>query len=158
MTERSDGAKTPTLELTRARRVTGHLKLLERRGGPVWYAKTRVPGRDPEQTTRRLAPAHLGTGRPAVGALTRKQAQDALADLLAAERRNVTAGAYAGEPSATFADAAAGFLHHIENVKGREASTVRDYRGSLDRYLLPRWGDRPVAAISAGDVSGSVTT
>jgi hypothetical protein len=40
------------------RRVTGHLKLIERRDGPVWYAKTRVPGRSPEQTTRRLAPAH----------------------------------------------------------------------------------------------------
>ena len=43
-------------------RVTGHLKLVERGVGPVWYAKTRVPGRDPEQTTRRLAPAHLTGG------------------------------------------------------------------------------------------------
>ncbi|HEY7621443.1 MAG TPA: hypothetical protein VH834_16820 [Solirubrobacteraceae bacterium] len=59
-----------------AKRVTGHLKLIERREGPVWYAKTRVPGRTPEQTTKRLAPAHL----------TRRQAEDRLADLLTEER------------------------------------------------------------------------
>ncbi len=29
-----------------AARVTGHLKLEERRDGPVWYAKTRVPTND----------------------------------------------------------------------------------------------------------------
>ena len=28
-------------------RVTGHLKLIERRDGPVWFVKTRVPGRRP---------------------------------------------------------------------------------------------------------------
>ena len=75
-------------------RVTGHLKLIERRDGPVWYAKTRVPGRSPEQTTRRLAPAHLTGGKPRVGHFTRRQAQDALADLLAEERRKVGERAY----------------------------------------------------------------
>ena len=48
-------------------RVTGHLKLIERRDGPVWFVKTRVPGRKPEQTTRRLAPAHLAGGKPPPG-------------------------------------------------------------------------------------------
>ena len=77
-----------------ARRVTGHLRLIERREGPVWYAQTRVPGRTPEQTLRRLAPAHLAGGKPPAGHLTRRQAQDALADLLADERRKVGHGAY----------------------------------------------------------------
>jgi len=45
------------------RRVTGRLKLRDRRAGPVWYADTRVPGRSPEQTMRRLAPAHVGGPR-----------------------------------------------------------------------------------------------
>lgn len=134
------------------RRVTGHLKLIERREGPVWYAKTRVPGRVPEQTTRRLAPAHLAGGKPASGYLTRRQAQDALADLLAEERRRVAQRAYDTATAATFADAAAGFMHHVEHVKGREQSTLRDYRGSLTRYLLPRWRDRPVHAIAPADV------
>src|SRR5687767_8063654 len=105
-----------------AARVTGHLKLINRASGPVWHTKTRVPGRTPEQTTRRLAPAHLTGGKPPTGHLTRRQAQDALADLLANERRNVGHGAYDRQPGgATFADAAAGFLHHAEHVKGREA-------------------------------------
>src|SRR4051794_15097500 len=110
------------------RRVSGHLRLLERRDGAVWFAKTRVPGRAPEQTTRRLGPAHLAGGKPREGHLTRRQAQDALADVLAAERHKVGARVYDAQPDgATFADAAAEFLHHVEHVKGREVSTVKDY-------------------------------
>ena len=138
---------------TRAQRVTGNLKLIDRRGGPVWYVRTRVPGRRPEDTLRRLAPAHLGGGKPPAGHLTRRQARDALADLLAAERRRVGQGAYDYQPDgATFAEAAAGFLRHVEHVKVREFSTVRDYRLSISRYLDPRWGDRPVAAIGPREV------
>ncbi|HME03343.1 MAG TPA: site-specific integrase [Solirubrobacteraceae bacterium] len=134
-------------------RVTGHLKLVTRREGPVWYVKTRVPGREPCQTTHRLAPAHLSGGKPPAGHLTRRQAQDALAELLVEERRKLGQGAYDHQPGgATFADAAAGFLRHVEVVKGREVSTLRDYRQSIDRYLLPRWGERPVEAITPDDV------
>ncbi len=135
-------------------RVTGHLQLRQRREGAVWYVKTRVPGRTPEQTTHRLAPAHLGGGKPPAGALTKRQAQDALADLLAGERRKVGERAYDHQPNgATFADAAAGWLRHVEHVKGREAATVRDYRQSLNRYLIPRWGGLPVESIAPADVS-----
>ncbi len=137
-----------------AHRVTGHLVRRELREGPVWYVKTRVPGREPEQTTRRLAAAHLGGGKPPAGALTKRQAHDALADLLAAERRRVGEGAYDHQPDgATFADAAAGFLRHVEHVKGREYATVHDYRLSIERYLLPRWGERPVVSITPRDVA-----
>jgi integrase len=132
-------------------RVTGHLKLADQKTGPVWYTKTRVPGRTPEQTTRRLAPAHLHGGKPPAGALTRRQAQDALDDLLAAERRKVGQRAYAHGP-ATFADAAAGYLHHVEHVLGRERATLRDYRGSIDTYLSPRWGETPVDAVTPDHV------
>ncbi len=135
-------------------RVTGHVQLRRRREGPVWYVKTRVPGRTPVQTTHRLAPAHLSGGKPSAGALTEKQARDALADLLASERRKVAEGAYEHQPGgATFADAAAGYLRHVEHVKGREASTLRDYKQSLSRYLLPRWGDLPVCSITPADVA-----
>ena len=138
-----------------ARRVTGHLKLIERREGDVWYVKTRVPGRSPEQTTRRLAPAHLAGGKPRFGHLTRRQAQDALADLLAGERRKVGEGTYDHQPDgATFADAAAGYLRHVEHVKGREYSTVRDYANSIRLYLVPRWGERPVVSIRPAAVAG----
>lgn len=135
-------------------RVTGSLRLIDRRDGPVWYARTRVPGRDPEDTVRRLASAHVGGGKPRKGTLTRRQAEDALADLLAAERRKVGERAYEHEPDgATFADAAAGFLRHVEHVKGREFGTVKDYRLSISKYLNPRWGDRPVASITPAEVA-----
>jgi integrase len=135
-----------------AQRVTGHLQLRELREGAVWFTKTRVPGRRPEQTTRRLAPAHLGGGQPRRGALTRRQAEDALADMLALERRYVSTGHYRDQPGGvTFADAAAEFLHHVEVVKGRERSTLHDYRGTVQR-LNARWGDRPITAITVRDV------
>jgi integrase len=136
------------------RRVTGRLKLRERRDGPVWYADTRVPGRTPEQTMRRLAAAHVGGGKPRRGRLTRRQAEDVLADLLAAERRRVGEGSYAAQPdAATFGDAAEGFLHHVEHVKGRERSTILDYANSIGLYLEPRWGSRPVGSIVPAEVA-----
>jgi integrase len=139
---------------SRPKRVSGHLQLRKLREGPVWFTKSRVPGRTPEQTTRRLAPAHLSGGRPPAGALTRGQAKDELADELADERRKVGERAYDHQPDgATFADAAAGFLRHVETVKGREASTLRDYRQSIDGRLLPRWGNRPVSSITPDDVA-----
>jgi len=142
------------MSLPAAARVTGHLKLLERRDGPVWFVKTRVPGRTPEQTTRRLSAAHLGGGKPRAGHLTRRQAEDALADLLAQERRNVGQRTYEHQPDgATFADAAAGFLRHVEFVKGREHSTIRDYKSSIKSTLGPRFAERPVASITPAEIA-----
>lgn len=137
-----------------ARRVTGHLVARSLRSGPVWYAKTRVPGRTPEQAMRRLAPAHLAGGKPPAGALTRRQAHDALADLLADERRKVGEQAYDHQADgATFADVAAGYLRHVEHVKRREVTTIKDYRNSIRRYLAPRWGERAVTSIKPAEVA-----
>ena len=58
------------------------------------YVKTRVPGRTPEQTTKFLALAHVSGGKPPAGHLTRRQAQDALADILTEERHKVGQRAY----------------------------------------------------------------
>ena len=88
----------------RTGRVSGHLKLIERKSGPIWYVKTRVPGRTPEQTTTFLAAAHVSGGKPPAGHLTRRQAQDALADILTEERHKVGQRAY-DDLGATFADA-----------------------------------------------------
>lgn len=43
-------------------------------------------------------------------------------------------------------------MHHVEHVRGREQATIRDYRGSIDTYLNPRWGEMPVDAITPDDV------
>jgi hypothetical protein len=57
-------------------RVSSHLKLAERTSGPVYYIKSRVPGRTPEQTTRRLGPVWKGGGRPPKDHYTRRMAED----------------------------------------------------------------------------------
>lgn len=70
-------------DMAHAPRATGHLKLIGRREGQVWYIKTRVPGRMPQQTTRRLAPAHVGGGRPRAARLSSAFRSDTVAPLVA---------------------------------------------------------------------------
>ena len=88
---------------------------------------------------------------PAGGALTRRQAEDTLDELLVAERHNLGQRGHE-HGAATFADVAAAYLHHLEHVKGREQSTLRDYRGAINKHLNPRWGQRPVTSITSDDV------
>ena len=65
--------------------------------------------------------------------------EDALADLLADERRKVTGWrSLAEDAGVTFRLAAAGYLHRFEHLKGREGATPSDYQGCLDRDLQPR--------------------
>lgn len=147
-----------------AKRVTGHLKLLRRKSGSVWYLKTRVPGRRPEQTTERLGPAWTDGGRPPTGHYTRKMAQDALNDYLAAERRKIGDGAYTHPESeqVTFGEAAAEYVRYVEHVRKIDAATVKDYRGVIDGYLLndrrlrdlglEPFSDRPIKAITPDDI------
>ncbi len=149
----------PTVEITTtkqstAQRVSGHLQLRRLASGPAWFVKSRVPGRTPEQTTRRLGPAHLAGGKPPAGALTKRQAQDALADLLADERRKVGERAYEHRAAgATFQDAAVEYLRYIEVDRERDAQTVRDYAGVVHGYLLPWFGERPLESITHRDVT-----
>src|SRR5664279_2502276 len=85
------------------RRPTGHVFRLERKRGPVWYAKYRLP--DGRQVQRKLGPAWTGRGRPAAGHFTKRLAEDWLRDTLDEARRGTLE-----EPvrtGATFADAAA---------------------------------------------------
>ncbi|HEY7621444.1 MAG TPA: site-specific integrase [Solirubrobacteraceae bacterium] len=43
-------------------------------------------------------------------------------------------------------------MRHMEHVRGRERSTLHDYRSSIKNYLDPRWRDMPVDAITPADV------
>ena len=113
-------------------RVTGHIKLVERKSGPVWYLKWR--GADGRQVQRRLGPAWTGRGRPPAGHYTERTAREALEAVLTDARRG-TREAHR-QAGASFADAAAEFLRYVEHVRQREPSTVADYRGVIDGYLL----------------------
>jgi integrase len=125
------------------RNATGHVKLVRRKRGDQWYVKYRRP--DGRQVERKLGPAWTGSGRPPAGHFTRRTAEEALQAILTDARR----GSFDTPPSgATFADAAVEYLRYIEHVRQIDAVTVRDYRGVIDRYLTPVFGDKPLEAIT----------
>lgn len=126
-------------------RVTGHVKLVQRKHGPVWYLKWRdATGR---QMQRKLGPAHTGRGRPPAGHYTERTAKGALEGILTDARRGTLDAHHT--TGATFADAAAEYLRYVANIRQREASTVTDYRSVINAYLLPEFGPVPLDAITA---------
>lgn len=120
-----------------AGRVTGSLQVVQRSGGPIYYLMARdLSGR---QVKRRLGP---------VADWPAKRAKDALRDFLTDLGRTPTLG----EPGITFDHAAAAWLRHVEQDRSRASSTVRDYRNTVHRYLLPRFGPRALEDVSVADV------
>src|SRR5712691_5982667 len=91
--------------------VSGHVFRVERKRGPVWYAKYRLP--DGRQVQKRLGPAWTERGRPPSGFLTKRTAEAWLQETLSEARRGTLPGLV--RTGATFADAAAEFLRYIEH-------------------------------------------
>jgi len=116
-------------------RPTGHVFRLERKRGPCWYAKYRLP--DGRQVQKKLGPAWTGRGKPAAGYYTKRLAEDWLRDTLDAARRGSLPGSAA--TGATFADAAAEWLRYVEHDRDVKPSTLTDYRSTVAR-LLPFFG------------------
>jgi integrase len=54
--------------------------------------------------------------------------------------------------SATFADAAAGWLRYIEHDRGRKPSTVAGYRVIVRSQLLPAFGELPLESITTESI------
>ena len=119
------------------KRVTGSLIVVNRKSGPVYFLKAR--DRDGRQIKRRLGP---------VSDWKEKDARDALRDFLTDLGRVPDRG----DDSVTFAYAADAWLHYTEHDRNRAPSTVRDYHNTVHRYLLPRFGDRPLSDITVDDV------
>jgi integrase len=118
-------------------RVTGSLITIDRQPGPVYFLQARdLNGR---QIKRRLGP---------VADWPRKAAQDALRDFLTDLGRVPDRG----DDSVTFGYAATAWLDYIEHDRDRAASTVRGYRSALDKHLIPRFANRPLARMTADDI------
>jgi len=117
---------------------------VERKRGPVWYAKYRLP--DGHQVQRKVGPAWTERGRPAPGYFTKRLAEDWLRTVLEEARRGTLAGIV--QTSATFADAAAEWLRYIEHDRVRKPSTVAGYRAIVRSQLLPTFGDLPIESIT----------
>jgi integrase len=127
---------------------SGHVFRAERKRGPVWYAKYRLP--DGRQVQRKLGPAWTERGRPPAGFFTKRLAEDWLREVLEQARRGTLPGMV--RTGATFADAAAEFLRYAEHDRALKPSTLRGYRSIIDAYLLPAFGERRLEDISSGEV------
>jgi hypothetical protein len=101
--------------------ATGHVKLVHRKRGPVFYVKYRQP--DGRQVERKLGPAWAGPGRPPAGHYTRRTADETLAAILTE------------------------WLRYVQHDRRRRPSTVRDYRNTTEARLVPEFGDDPIEAI-----------
>jgi integrase len=112
-----------------ARPVSGHVYRVERKRGPVWYAKYRLP--DGRQVQRKLGPAWTARGRPPAGYFTKRTAEAWLGDALAQARRGELPGMVA--TGATVADAAAEWLRWAEHDRACKPSTLSDYRLTAGR-------------------------
>ena len=124
---------------------TGHVFRVERKRGPVWYAKYRLP--DGRQIQKKLGPAWTARGRPPSGYLTKRTAEAWLRHTLDAARRGELPGLV--KTGARFADAAMEWLRYVEHDRDCKPSTLSDYRSVLNAHLLPAFGEMPLEEITA---------
>jgi integrase len=123
---------------------SGHVFRVDRKRGPAWYAKYRLP--DGRQVQRKIGPAWTERGRPAVGCFTKRQAEEWLQEVLRAARRGTLPGLV--RTGATFADAAAEWLRYVEHDRAVKPSTLVDYRSTAKR-LVAEFGEMPVEELTA---------
>jgi integrase len=100
----------------------GHVFRVERKRGPCWYAKYRVP--DGRQVQKKLGPAWTERGRPPAGYYTKRTAEAWLRE----------------------------WLRFIEEDRGRKPTTLAGYRSALKSRLLPAFADRPIESITAEEI------
>ncbi len=128
-------------------RVSGHVKLVERKRGDQFYLRYRHPSG--KLIEKRLGPAWTKRSRPPAGYFTQSKAEEALEAVLTDIRRGEIPdpGDRSGK---VFADAVAEWLRYVEHEKARRPSTVRDYRNTARGALLPEFGsETPIEAIDA---------
>jgi integrase len=124
--------------------VSGHVFRAERKRGPQWFAKYRLPAR--RQVQKKIGPAWTERGRPASGYFTKRTAEDWLRAVLDEARRGTLPGLV--KTGVTFAEAADEWLRYIEHDRGRKPSTIAGYRALLRSQLLPTFGELPTESIT----------
>ena len=137
-----------------ARRPSGHVRLVQRQGGAVWYAKYRLP--NGRQVQRRIGPAWSGRSRPPDGHYTLGAAEAWLHDVLDQAQRGVLPEQAASR--ATVAQAAEEWLRYIEQDRLRKPSTVKGYRWTVNAQILPAFGARRLRDVTTAEVERWVTT
>jgi integrase len=128
--------------------ATGHVFRVERKRGPCWYAKYRLP--DGRQVQKKLGPAWAERGRPPLGYFTKRTAEAWLRSMLDDARRGVLPGQV--RTGVAFETAADEWLRFIEQDRERKPSTLVDYRSALRAHLVPAFGGRPIESITTENV------
>src|SRR5436305_11611310 len=125
---------------------SGSVAVVQRKRGPVWYARYRTPsGR---QVQKLLGPAWTGSGSPPEGYLTKRMAEEWLRKILIEGQRN----APPVEIRATFADAADEYIRYASEDRGCKPSTIRGYRSQLRAHLLPAFGSMRLEDITETEI------
>jgi integrase len=129
-----------------ADRVTGHVLLLQRQRGPVYYMKYRLG--DGRQVMKLLGPAWTERSRPPAGYYTKRTAEEELNGLLADARRGTLPDSRA-RSGRTFGDACMEWLRYVEHDRQRAPSTVSDYTNVVTASMFPEFGrDTPIEKIT----------
>jgi integrase len=116
---------------------SGRLYEVERKRGTVYYGSWWSGGR---RVKRRIG-AKRSPGQS--DGLTQVQAERELRRMI--EREVVRPS----RERRTFEQAADAYVDHLEHVMERKRSTIQDYRGYLNRHLVPFFGDRAIDRIDA---------
>lgn len=130
------------------RPISGHVFRVEGKRRPVWRAKYRLP--DGRQIQSTLGPAWTERGRPPHGHYTKRTAEAWLRSTLDQARAGTLPGLH--RTGTTFEQACDEYLQHLEHDRQRKPSTLRDYRSTITRHLLPTFGPLPVEDITADRV------
>jgi integrase len=131
-----------------ARAPSGHVFVVERSRGAVWYAKYRL--RDGRQVQRRIGPAWTGRGRTPDGYFSRRTAEVWLWSVLEQAASGMLPDPAPAQP--TFADAVAEFLRYAEADRTLKPSTLRGYRSIVRAYLLPAFGELRLEEVTTAGI------
>ena len=135
--------------------ATGHVRTLQRKSGPVFYAKLKIPRDDGTlyEPQRRLGKVWSKRSRPPAGYLNAAQAQARLEAMLVGDDALVNI-----EPQrnvVTFQQACDEHLRYLEFDRQRKRSYVKDCHSVVRCYLLPAFGEStPIEDITTADIDG----
>lgn len=131
-------------------RASGRIYIRKRKRADQWYMQYRVAGR---RFNRRLGPVWKEKGRPPAGYFTKRLANEALQAVLTDARRGDLKLPEPEDTARTYGDACDEFLRYVESDKGRTSSTVKDYRGAINRRLRGAFGsDTPVSDVTTEQI------
>jgi integrase len=139
--------------MTLSQPPSGHVFRVERKRGPAWYAKYRLP--DGRQVQKRIGPAWSERGRPPAGYYTKRQAEEWLRGVLEQARQGKLPGMV--RTGATVAQAAEEYLRYIEHDRSRKPSTVQGYRWIVNAWIAPALGELRVEDVTSAHVEAWIT-